>query len=146
MILSYCFSNFQTFCIISLILSKNPDSIYVISYHARGFLSGFFVFFYSIITYDQSVKKRSQLNGWQLAQNRDCFCDFGRKLVNLSLPVPVECFAAMDGSKSLNAPWTGRLRRTRPPSQPDSGRLRFSYFRTTEQKRLGFVQPANQQM
>ena len=90
MILNYCFSNFQTFCIISLILSKNPDSIYVISYHARGFLSGFFVFFYSIITYyDQSVKKRSQLNGWQLAQNRDCFCDFGRKLVNLSLPVPV---------------------------------------------------------
>ena len=71
MILSYCFSNFQTFCIISLILSKNPDSIYVISYHARGFLSGFFVFFCSIITYyDQSVKKRSQLNGWQLAQNR----------------------------------------------------------------------------
>lgn len=71
MILSYCFPNFQTFCIISLILSKNPDSIYVISYHARGFLSGFFVFFCSIITYyDQSVKKRSQLNGWQLAQNR----------------------------------------------------------------------------
>ena len=45
----------------------------------------------------------------------------------------------MDGSKSLNAPWTGRLRRTRPPSQPDSGRLRFSYFRTTEQNRPGFV-------
>ena len=41
------------------------------------------------------------------------FCDFGRKLVNLSLPVPVQCFAAMDGSKSLNAPWTGHLRRTR---------------------------------
>lgn len=59
MILNYCFSNFQTFCIISLILSKNPDSIYVISYHARGFLSGFFVFFCSIITYyAQSVKKR----------------------------------------------------------------------------------------
>lgn len=57
MILSYCFSNFQTFCIISLILSKNPDSIYVISYHARGFLSEFFVFFYSIITYDQGVKR-----------------------------------------------------------------------------------------
>ena len=89
MILSYCFSNFQTFCIISLILSKNPDSIYVITYHARGFLSGFFVFFYSIITYDQGVKKRSQLNGCQLAQNRDCFCDFGRKLVNLSLAVHV---------------------------------------------------------
>ncbi len=43
----------------------------------------------------------------------DCFCDFGRKLVNLSLPVPIQCFAAMDGSQSLNTPWTGRLRRTR---------------------------------
>ena len=80
MILSYCFSNFQTFCIISLVLSKNPDSIYVISYHARGFLSGFFVFFYSIITYyDQSVKKRSQLNGWQLAQNRIGFVQFANQ-------------------------------------------------------------------
>ena len=79
MILSYCFSNFQTFCIISLILSKNPDSIYVISYHARGFLSGFFVFFYSIITYDQGVKKRSQLNGWQLAQNRLGFVQFANQ-------------------------------------------------------------------
>ena len=28
--------------------------------------------------------------------------------------------------------------------KPDSGRLRFSYFRTTEQNRLGFVQVANQ--
>jgi len=50
---------------------------------------------------------------WQIAQSRVCFYDFGRKLVNLSLPVPVQCFAAMDGSKSLNAPWTGHLRRTR---------------------------------
>ena len=30
------------------------------------------------------------------------------------------------------------------PSQPDAGRLRFSYFRTTEQNRPGFVQVANQ--
>ena len=28
-----------------------------------------------------------QLGGWQIAQNRVCVCDFGRKLVNLSLPV-----------------------------------------------------------
>ena len=60
-----------------------------------------------------SQKTAHNLSGRQLAQNRDCFCDFGRKLVNLSLAVHVQCFAAMDGSKSLNAPWTGRLRRTR---------------------------------
>jgi len=58
-------------------------------------------------------KMASQLSDWQIVQSRVYFCDFGRKLVNLSLPVHVQCFAAMDGSKSLNAPWTGRLRRTR---------------------------------
>ncbi len=51
-------------------------------------------------------KGGSQLSCWQIAQSRDCFCDFGRKLENLSLPVDVQCFAAMDGSKSLNVPWT----------------------------------------
>ena len=58
-------------------------------------------------------KGGSQLNGCQIAQSRDLFCDFGRKLENLSMPVHLQCFAAMDGSKSLNAPWTGHLRRTR---------------------------------
>ena len=58
-------------------------------------------------------KNGSQLSGWQVVQNRDCFCDFGRKLVNLSLAIHVQCFAAMDGSKSLSTPWTGCLRRTR---------------------------------
>ena len=51
-------------------------------------------------------KGGSQLNGCQIAQSRDLFCDFGRKLENLSMPVHLQCFAAMDGSKSLNAPWT----------------------------------------
>ena len=39
----------------------------------------------------------------------------GKKLENLSLPVDAQCFAAMDGSKSLNVPWMGmgRLCRTR---------------------------------
>jgi hypothetical protein len=46
----------------------------------------------------------------------------------------------MDGSKSLNTPWTGCLRRTRHLIVANSGRLRFSYFRTTEQNRPGFVQ------
>jgi hypothetical protein len=26
------------------------------------------------------TKGGSQLSGWQIAQSRDCFCDFGRKL------------------------------------------------------------------
>ena len=34
-------------------------------------------------------KGGSQLSGWQVAQNRDCFCDFERKLVNLSLTVHI---------------------------------------------------------
>jgi len=34
-------------------------------------------------------KGGSQLSGWQIAQSRNYFCDFGRKLVNLSLPVHV---------------------------------------------------------
>ena len=51
-------------------------------------------------------KGGSQPSSWQIAQSRDCFCDFGRKSENLSLPVDTQCFAAMDGSKSLNAPRT----------------------------------------
>ena len=33
------------------------------------------------------AKGGSQLSGWQIASSRDLFCDFGRKLVNLRLPV-----------------------------------------------------------
>ena len=32
-------------------------------------------------------KGGSQLSGWQIASSWDLFCDFGRKLDNLSLPV-----------------------------------------------------------
>ena len=31
-------------------------------------------------------KGGSQLSGCQIAQNRDSFCDFGRKLENLNIP------------------------------------------------------------
>ena len=34
-------------------------------------------------------KMASQLSDWQIVQSRVYFCDFGRKLVNLSLPVHV---------------------------------------------------------
>ena len=33
------------------------------------------------------AKGGSQPCGWQIASSRDLFCDFGRKLVNLRLPV-----------------------------------------------------------
>ena len=33
------------------------------------------------------LKGDSKFFDWQIAQSRDCFCDFGRKLVNLSLAV-----------------------------------------------------------
>ena len=33
------------------------------------------------------AKGGSQPCGWQIASSRDLFCDFGRKLGNLSLPV-----------------------------------------------------------
>ena len=45
----------------------------------------------------------------------------------------------MDGSKSLNAPWTGRLRRTRYFEKYKSGKLRVFYFRTMEHNSLCFV-------
>ncbi len=59
------------------------------------------------------VNSGSQLNDWQIVQSRVCFCDLERKLVNLSLPVSIQCCDAMDGSTSLNVPWKARLRRTR---------------------------------
>ena len=33
------------------------------------------------------AKGGSQLSGWQIASSRDPFCDFGRKLESLSMPV-----------------------------------------------------------
>ena len=52
------------------------------------------------ITYKIRVSKGDlQLRECQIAQNRDYFCDFGRKLENLSLPVHAPCFAAMDETK-----------------------------------------------
>ena len=43
------------------------------------------VFFITILV----SKGGPHLSNWQLAQTWDCFCDFGRKLVNLSLAVDV---------------------------------------------------------
>ena len=68
------------------------------------------------------AKGGSQLSGWQIASSRDSFCDFGRKLGNLSLPVKTHT----------------SLRETL--NQAD---LDLSYFRTTEQNSPGLMRFAN---
>ena len=40
----------------------------------------------------------------KLRKSESGFCDFGRKLENLSMPVHAQCCAAMDGSTSPNVP------------------------------------------
>ena len=44
------------------------------------------------------TKSGSQPCGWQIASSRDSFCDFGRKLENLSVPANTQRCAATDGS------------------------------------------------
>ena len=50
----------------------------------------------------QKVRRNVRRGKSRKAENG--FCDFGRKLENLSMPVEIQCFAAIDGSKSLNVP------------------------------------------
>ena len=50
----------------------------------------------------------SQPGGWQIAQSRECFCDFGRKLENLSLPVYPQWCSATDGRTRLLEPRMAR--------------------------------------
>ena len=88
----------------------------------------------------------SQHKDWQIAQSRDCFCDFGRKLVNLRLPAyftVMFCHGWQNKAASSHGGLVVAVHVTLPQSNP--GRLRFSYFRTTEQNRHGFVQFVNQQ-
>ena len=59
------------------------------------------------------MQKGSKHFAWQLAASGGQFCDFGRGLGYLSMPVNVQCCAAMEGSTSLNVPWRAHLRRTR---------------------------------
>ena len=87
----------------------------------------------------------SQHKDWQIAQSRDCFCDFGRKLVNLRLPAyftVMFCHGWQNKAASSHGGLVVAVHVTL--RKPDSGRLRFSYFRTTEQNRHGFVQFVNQ--
>ena len=87
----------------------------------------------------------SQHKDWQIAQSRDCFCDFGRKLVNLRLPAyftVMFCHGWQNKAASSHGGLVVAVHVTLPQSNP--GRLRFSYFRTTEQNRHGFVQFVNQ--
>ena len=87
----------------------------------------------------------SQHKDWQIAQSRDYFCDFGRKLVNLRLPAyftVMFCHGWQNKAASSHGGLVVAVHVTLPQSNP--GRLRFSYFRTTEQNRHGFVQFVNQ--
>ena len=64
-----CFAHVQTFVWMELLLSQvNIPPV-------RFFIQKIRV-----------SKGGTQLNGCQIAQGQDCFCDFGRKLKNLSLP------------------------------------------------------------
>ena len=53
-------------------------------------------------------KGGSQLSGWQIASSPDSFCDFGRKLENLSMPAYSQWCYATDGRTRLHEPWTAR--------------------------------------
>ena len=50
----------------------------------------------------QKVRRNVRRGKSRKAEN--CFCDFGRKLENLSMPVHAQCCAATDGSTSPNVP------------------------------------------
>ena len=87
----------------------------------------------------QSAEKRCAQN-LRLPDSRNPgqFCDYGRGLEYLSMPVKNQCCAAMDGSTSLNAPDGAFKIAHVPRPQPVSGILRYSYPRTTEQNSPGF--------
>ena len=81
------------------------------------------------------AKGGTQLSGCQIATSRECFCDFGRKLENLSLPVYSQWCSATDGRTRLHEP---RMARWTPVTSLRENltqtHLDFSYFRTTEPK------------
>jgi len=58
---------------IMTVLSENWKSLFALAFFYKDDIGGRIV--------------HSQHNDWQIAQSRDYFCDYGRKLVNLSLPV-----------------------------------------------------------
>ena len=77
----------------------------------------------------------SQPEDWHLAQSRSWFCDFGRKLENLSVSVDTQWCSATDGRTRLHEP---RMARWTPVTSLRENltqtHLDFSYFRTTEPK------------
>ena len=50
----------------------------------------------------------SQPRGGHLAQSWSWFCDFGRKLENLGVPVYIQWCSATDGRTRLHEPWKAR--------------------------------------
>ncbi len=79
----------------------------------------------------------SQPEDWHLAQSRSWFCDFGRKLENLGLPVNQQWCSAMDGrTRQHRVMDDSLLPFTSFQENLHQADLDFSYFRTTEQKLL----------
>ena len=77
----------------------------------------------------------SQPDDWHLAQSLSWFCDFGRKLENLSVSVDTQWCSATDGRTRLHEP---RMARWTPVTSLRENltqtHLDFSYFRTMEPK------------
>ena len=77
----------------------------------------------------------SQPGDWHLAQSLSWFCDFGRKLENLSVSVDTQWCSATDGRTRLHEP---RMARWTPVTSLRENltqtHLDFSYFRTMEPK------------
>ena len=83
------------------------------------------------------AKGGSQLSGWQIASSRDSFCDFGRKLENLSVSVGTQWCSATDGrTRQHRVMDDSLLPFTSLQENLTQTHLDFSYFRTTEPKLL----------
>ena len=86
---------------------------------------------------NRPLKWCSQPDSWHLAQSRSWFCDFGRKLENLSVSVVTQWCSAMDGrTRQHRVMDDSLLPFTSLRENLTQTHLDFSYFRTTEPKLL----------
>ena len=77
----------------------------------------------------------SQPDDWHLAQSLSWFCDFGRKLENLGVPVYIQWCSATDGrTRQHRVMDDSMLPFTSLRENQTQTHLDFSYFRTTEPK------------
>ena len=87
------------------------------------------------------AKGVSQPCGWQIASSRDLFCDFGRKLGNLSLPVRNTVLCCHGRQHKVLMPPDGAFKtHTSLRETLNQADLDLPYFRTTEQNSPGLMQ------